>query len=760
MHQVVARFRNGRPHFLSVLCVVVVVGCSRSPQEREAQALSKGKSYMSTHDYSRAVLEFKNAVSAVPKDADAYYQLALAELQANRTAEAVSALRSATQLNPNHSAAQLKLAELMIMARTPELAEQAEQRLQSVLNVHPNDKDALYALAAVTAERGHSGDAEGYLRKIIALDPQFLNASVSLASLRKAAKDSAEAEAILLKSVENNRKSPSAQTVLALFYESARKPAKAEKALNAALRLEPANAVALSELARLLEDSGRQAEAAQTYHKISQLADRQFRPAYGIFLLQRGDLAGAIAEFQSILKENPDDRASRSRLITAYLLSNRSSDAEAVLDSALKQNSKDVPALVERGKLLLAARKVSEAEECARRALTYEPSYVEAHVLLAAIHQVNGSLSQQRQELSEALRLQPNLQQVRLNLAAALISAKDPAGAIELLKQAPDNQKSDPAVMIMRIWALINSGDLPEARKLVEAGLRPGNSALSAPLRAEMLLQDGLLKLAAKNYPAAKSSFSESLRLSPEDIRSLKGLVAVYAVQKQTESAIAAVRDHAAKHPNSSETESLLASLFLARGDQRQARIAFQAAKAAGDVSANLQLARLDMLENKPAEARAEVAEILKADPQNSQANFVLGLIEDAAGNLKAAEVQFRTVVAADPSNAQALNNLAYDLIRTGDDTRDALAFAQKAKGLLPDSPTVQDTLGWAYYANGMYQEARRELESAVERDKRPSIRYHLGLVYRKLGDKEQGDKLTMSALAEDPSLVSEFVSK
>ena len=57
---------------------LVLSGCS--PQAREARYLASGKRMMENKDYSRAVIQFMNAVKVMPKDAEPLYQLGTAYL--------------------------------------------------------------------------------------------------------------------------------------------------------------------------------------------------------------------------------------------------------------------------------------------------------------------------------------------------------------------------------------------------------------------------------------------------------------------------------------------------------------------------------------------------------------------------------------------------------------------------------------------------------------------------------------------------------
>src|SRR6202161_3055514 len=76
------------------------VGCSTSPQAKEANYLKKGAELRDKKDYSRALLEFKNASLAMPKDAEPYYQMALTYIATGSIANAGAFFRKATEMNP------------------------------------------------------------------------------------------------------------------------------------------------------------------------------------------------------------------------------------------------------------------------------------------------------------------------------------------------------------------------------------------------------------------------------------------------------------------------------------------------------------------------------------------------------------------------------------------------------------------------------------------------------------------------------------
>src|SRR5690348_3938793 len=112
-------------------------GCRMSPEAKEARFLRRGQVLMAQKDYHRAILEFRNAATVRPSDAEAYYQLGMAYLISGDPASAAGSFQRATGLNPKHSAAQLKLAELMTTARDPKYIQEAVSRLQTAFGDSP-----------------------------------------------------------------------------------------------------------------------------------------------------------------------------------------------------------------------------------------------------------------------------------------------------------------------------------------------------------------------------------------------------------------------------------------------------------------------------------------------------------------------------------------------------------------------------------------------------------------------------------------------
>src|SRR5690242_707665 len=58
-----------------VLTIAFLCGCATSPEARRDKFLSRGKAFTEKQEYSRALLEFKNAAKVAPNDPEVYYQM-------------------------------------------------------------------------------------------------------------------------------------------------------------------------------------------------------------------------------------------------------------------------------------------------------------------------------------------------------------------------------------------------------------------------------------------------------------------------------------------------------------------------------------------------------------------------------------------------------------------------------------------------------------------------------------------------------------
>jgi tetratricopeptide (TPR) repeat protein len=731
---------------LWLLCLVfLVLSACKSPQAKEASYLVKGRKEFRSGHFDVAIIYFKNAMASQPKDAEPYYQLGLAYLASNDLSSAASYFRKATELDPKHTGAQLKLAELMASSRTRELVLEAQKRTEDVLTLLPDDIDALDLLAITELQLGKPDSAEAHLEQALRNSPSSLRSSIALAQARLARQDAAGAEEALKEAVAHAPKSPDPAVCLGGFYLARGKTVEAEQQFRHALEINPKHGPALIALGAMQVRAGQSDQAEQTYRQLSALQDKRYKPLHALFLFRSGKPEQAVAEFEALAKEDPADSDARTRLVTAYLAVNRISDAERILTAALKKHSLDTDALLQRSRIYLRGEKYAEAESDLNQVLRTRND-AEAHELLSKVHQARGEAATRQEELGEALRVDPKFVAARIELAQILVN-QDAVSALNLMDEAPEEQRKTRPVIVQRNWALLALGRQEEARQGIDQALAAGRTP-------DALLQDAVLKLDRKDYSGTQASAEEVLRQDPGDERALNVLVKSYAAQNQMPKGVQKAREYAARQPASAPMQQFLGKLLAQNGDLPGARTAFEAAKRGNPVlvSPDLALAELDASDGKREAARKRLSAVVDSHPDNVAGHLFLGQFESADGKAAAAIEQYRKALALDQKNIAALNNLAC-LLADSNQADEAIKYAQEAKEVAPNSAAIDDTLGWTYFRKGMFTLAVTYLERATAREGTARRRYHLAMAYLKAGDPKRGRQVLESATKMDPAL-------
>jgi tetratricopeptide (TPR) repeat protein len=138
----------------------------------------------------------------------------------------------------------------------------------------------------------------------------------------------------------------------------------------------------------------------------------------------------------------------------------------------------------------------------------------------------------------------------------------------------------------------------------------------------------------------------------------------------------------------------------------------------------------------------------------------LLGQVYSSKRDWSKAREAYEKALQLKPNDPVASNNLANVILRNGGNADEALALAQVAHQLLPDSPVAADTLGWAYYQKGAYRLAVNILKGAIQLQQKskapenPDIYYHLGLAYQKMEQPALARQQFERALKINPDYV------
>jgi FimV-like protein len=155
-------------------------------------------------------------------------------------------------------------------------------------------------------------------------------------------------------------------------------------------------------------------------------------------------------------------------------------------------------------------------------------------------------------------------------------------------------------------------------------------------------------------------------------------------------------------------------------------------------------------LGGKAAEADRFAADWTKGNPQDAALQLYLGDRAIATNQLADAQRLYDRVIALQPRNAVALNNLAWVAGQLG--RADAMSLAERANEAAPNQPAFMDTMAMLLSDKGESARALELQKKAVALQPNvPLFKLNLAKIHIKAGDKEaaRGTLNELSALGD-----------
>jgi tetratricopeptide (TPR) repeat protein len=114
---------------------------------------------------------------------------------------------------------------------------------------------------------------------------------------------------------------------------------------------------------------------------------------------------------------------------------------------------------------------------------------------------------------------------------------------------------------------------------------------------------------------------------------------------------------------------------------------------------------------------------------------YYRGICEERSKQWSKAEADMRKALDMQPEQPHVLNYLGYSWIDQGINLDEGMKMIKRAVNQRPDDGYIVDSLGWAYYRIGNYEDAVKNLERAIDlKPEDPTINDHLGDAYWRVG--------------------------
>lgn len=177
----------------------------------------------------------------------------------------------------------------------------------------------------------------------------------------------------------------------------------------------------------------------------------------------------------------------------------------------------------------------------------------------------------------------------------------------------------------------------------------------------------------------------------------------------------------------------------LGKSDEAKTRLKTILAKDPRDSEAITTLGNIYRNNEEFADAAAAYSQAITLMPIPTRSDWTLfyyrGIAYERMKQWDKAEADLRRALTLEPDQPMVLNYLGYSMIEKRINLLEAMDMVRKAVELKPNDGYIVDSLGWAHYQLGEYDDAVKELERAVElKPADPVIADHLGDAYWRAG--------------------------
>ncbi len=428
---------------------------------------------------------------------------------------------------------------------------------------------------------------------------------------------------------------------------------------------------------------------------VAQPHNNTYRLLLANLYIQQEKVEDAILLYNEVLKSEADDEGVQLRLALLYSHLGNYRTAETIFKKLLKKDVNSYFTHLSYARLLKEMEKYQEAEREYEKALALNWSKELAYEI--------GYLYVAEEKFSDALRIYTTItdddpfdEQAALSRVQILVDLERNDDALKELYDTRLYSKKPANIDLIISKVLLRKNEVKKAKKILTRLAKESDEPEARYILALLAYQeeDYSTSLAHLAHIAPESDkLEDAVYLQTRILQKLGNIdEAIKLLKKHTES-------EATRSPL---FYALLSSLYQAKG------------------------------ENLAAMALMKTA--VSIYPDNHQLLFEYALVLDKNGMTDQALLMMSKVLEFQPDHAEALNYIGYTWADKNMHLKKALEYISKAAALKPDNGYILDSLGWAYYRLGDFQQAVKELERSVELiPDDPHICDHLGDVYRSL---------------------------
>jgi len=696
------------------LAAALIASCSK--EAKKTRFLAEADSYFKAGNYDKAKVSYLNVVRLDPQNALAFERIGTMWLEDGSPLRAAAFLVKANELAPKNDQNRIRLTRCYLAIGR--FADASKQALK-VLEQTPDNEDAIIALTEAARSKEDIQAAEQHLEKY----PKKDDVSFHLAS--------------------------------ANLFLSSGDLAAAEKALRPALTVNPNSSaahMALGDLYLLKKD---QKQAGEEFKKAAELAPVRSmeRLKYAAFMSAAGDTAETRRISTEMTTQAPDYLPGWTLLAELAFKEGKYDEALSLLENVFSREPQYIDGHRLESEVLLAKGDTKKATEVLERLDQTYPDTPLIKYELARAYLKKNNMNQAKVVLDQAISINPNYAEAILLLADINLRSGHGEAVIEpmtrLLKRSPE----------LRPAALLLAAAYGSLDRFDDAAVITGEEAKLAPRDPQAQMALGLTLRQAKRNDEARQAFEKAAELAPDNLWPVDQLVELDLLEKHFDTAQQRIDRHFQKTPDSPAAHFFKGKILVAEEKWGPAETELQKTLqldpnfgGAYDL-----LVQTYLVTNKLPQALSQLQTQLSKNPNDASALMTLALLHERTNEFAKARDAYEHLLSLKPDLVSALNNLACLYADRLNDLGKAYDLARKARDLQGNDPAIADTFGWILSKRGEYQQALAILQgSAAKLPDSPEVQFHLGMTAYMMGQPD----LARVALQKAASATNDFPGK